>query len=288
MPKNIYSIPYSINVSRLDSTVSIASKDGSMSLRRPIKLKTLALVVILGLVVPMYAIFQTKIGGGGVLSITLMLLSWETFIGLMIWPQDNGLDGWKWFVPTIAYWVGYKDRMITTRGDAPVAPVEDVLNIVSVDKKTGIIKFTNGWFGRMYYVDGYASNLMFDNEQTIVLSAYERYLQKIPPNMGFNIVTQMKPVDLKTQIANADQRYARQRHSDLRAYAKRRHDVLSKHIVRNFKMAVQCQILIADSEQSLYDNMERFETAAASNMARSVEVVEYDDIIDTLASIYQP
>lgn len=285
--KQSYKIPYSINVRRWEAPISLSSQNG-FGFKQQVKLSTILITVICAVVLPIFAFFQTPLGQGGFWGITLTLIGWEVLVFILVWPQDNGDDGYKWIIPTLNYWLNYNQRKISTRKDAPLMLVEETIQLSHIDPERGVIETVSGDVGFIYKVDGYASSMLFDTEMEQVIGAFERYLQLLPPNTAISIITQFMPLDLSSQIMSAEYRSSRQRSADLRAIAVYRERLLRDRIAVAFPTVTQWVFLSATDIHTLHEQAEWFERQVHSGMAKSAVRMNAEEATLLLASLYRP
>ena len=289
MAKKTYRIPYSLNVTKLQAPVILTGRKGQGPFKRPVKLLTVILLALLGLVVPMFIFMNTGISEGSFLGKVLFFVGWEMFVLLLVIPQSNGQEGYKTIWPTLSYWVDTHNKVISTRGDADVTEVSDVLQIRKIDNE-GTITFVNGWVGKIYEVDGHASNMLFENERSYVIDAFERWLQRLPANVSVSIPTQHAPLDLGRQINAAIRRTERQRSTDLKALAARKEKVIRQNIAGNerFKTISQCVMISATDVPTLHGECQWFEQQVQSGMAKTAKRADFDRTLELLRGVFAP
>lgn len=289
MAKNSYKIPYSLNVTRLQAPVILTGRKGQGPFKRPIKLLTIILIALLGLVVPMFVFMNTPISDGSFLGKLLLFIGWEVFVLMLVIPQGNGEEGYKMFWPTIGYWIDTHNKVISTRGDANVAEVSDILQIRKIND-AGTITFANNWVGRIYEVDGHASNMLFENEKDYVIDAFERWLNQLPPNVNISIPTQHASLDLGDQMSAASVRTGKQGTTDLRALAARREKILRENIAGNsrFKSISQCVVISATDLTALDEQCQWFEQQVQNGMAKKAIRADFDKCLRLLRGTFAP
>lgn len=287
--KASYRIPYSLNVTRLQAPVILTGRKGQGPFKRPIKLQTILFMAVLGLVVPMFIFMNTGISDGSLLGKALLFIGWEMFVLMLVIPQNNGDEGYKMIWPTIGYWVDTHNKIISTRGDANVAEVSDLLQIRKIDNR-GTITFLNGWVGQIYEVDGHASNMLFEQEREIVINSFERWLTLLPPNVSVGIPTQHAPLDIGQQITSATKCTARQQSPDLRALALRKEKTLREKIAVNdrFRTISQCVVITTTDRTALQEQCQWFEQQVQQGMAKTASRSDFDRTMSLLRGIYAP
>lgn len=289
MAKKSYRIPYSLDVTRLQAPVILTGRKGQGPIKRPVKLMTILLLALLGLVVPMFVFMNTGVSEGSWLGKILLFVGWEMFVLMLVIPQENGDEGYKMIWPTIGYWIDTHGKVVSTRGDANVAEISDLLQIRKIDND-GIITFMNGWVGQVYEVDGHASNMLFEKEKDYVIDAFERWLSLLPPNVSVGVPTQHTSLDLGEQIQAARQRTSRQRSTDLRALAAKKEKVIRDNIAGNdrFRTVSQCVVLTTTDRTALQEQCQWFEQQVRNGMAKSVKRAAFDRAMQLLRGIYAP
>lgn len=287
--KKSYRIPYSLNVTRLQAPIILTGKKGQGPIKRPVKLLTVILLALLGLVVPMFIFMNTGIAEGSWLGKLLLFIGWEMFVLMLVIPQENGEEGYKMIWPTIGYWIDTHGKVISTRGDANVAEISELLQIRKIDNE-GVVTFMNGWVGQIYEVDGHASNMLFENEREYVIDAFERWLSLLPPNVSVGIPTQHSALDLGAQIQSSRQRTARQKSPDLRALASQKEKVIRENIAGNeqFRTVSQCVVLTTTDRIALQEQCQWFEQQVRNGMAKSVKRADFDRAMSLLRGIFAP
>lgn len=289
MAKKSYRIPYSLNVTRLQAPIILAGKKGQGPFKRPVKIITVILVALLGLVVPMFVFMNTPISEGSILGKALLFIGWILFVIILIMPQDNGDEGYKTIWPTIGYWFDTHNKVISTRGDANVEEVSDILQLRKIDDN-GMITFANGWVGHVYEVDGHASNMLFENERNYVIDAFERWLSNLPPNVSVSIPTNRAPIDLGTQINEATKRTTRQSSTELKALSSRKENIIRNNISGNerFSAISQSVIITTTDKVALQEQCSWFEQQVQNGMARTAKRADFDRTMELLRGIYAP
>lgn len=283
--KSSYGIRHSINVSRLAAPIILQNREG-IGMKRPIKIYVALFAVLFGAIIPYFLISQF-FKGGGLFSKILFILGWELLVGMSLMPQKNGLDGYRRFVPTFKYWLSAKERKISTRGDADVVPVERVMGISGV-ADDGLILFENGWVGRIYEIDGFASTMLFDNDRVTVISAFESYLRGLPNNVNVSIPSQFSPLNIDLQVNNAHRRAMRQTRSELRDLAKRKEDVLRNQIATKFDTVTQWMLISSADPGTLDNQCGWFASQVRARMARGAVPADKARALELLANLYRP
>lgn len=284
--KDSYKIPYSINVTKLDAPVPLTSTSGEYSfLKRPIKLKIIFLGAGLGFILPILVYLKTPLAKGGILGMLLVLIGWEWFVYLLLWPQDNKLDGWQWIIPTLTYWLNYKTRSISTRGDDEVTLVKEVMNFEDINDK-GVITFVNGWVGNIYQMDGFASNMLFEAEKAQIVDAFERYMKLLPANVSVSIVTQFAPLDLTDQKYNASSLTDQQYKADLKSYAHAQQN-MTEQVGTSFQTVTQWLLLSAPDLAILNEQNGWLEQQVKQGLAKSAVRVKGADAERLISSLYR-
>lgn len=287
--KKSYRIPYSLNVTRLQASVILTGSKGQGPFKRPVKLITVILLALLALVIPMFVYMNTGVSEGSFIGKAVLFIGWMMFVLMLVIPQENGEEGYKMIWPTIGYWFDTHNKIISTRGDASVTEVSDILQLRKIDNN-GVITFVNGWVGQIYEVDGHASNMLFENEREYVIDSFERWLSLLPPNVSVSIPTQHSTLDLALQIRAANVRTSQQTSTDLKALAARKEKIIRDNISgsERFRTISQCVIITTTDMTALNEQCHWFEQQVQNGMAKTAKRADFDRTLRLLRSTFAP
>ena len=165
--------------------------------------------------------------------------------------------------------------------------IQDVLQLRAVDGE-GTLYFTDGWVGKIYEIDGYASRMLFDNEKEIVIDTFDKYLRQLPPNVSVSIPTQHATLNLDGQVRAARDLADKQTRSDLRGLAQTKARIMERNISHRFKTINQWLIIMTDDEIQLQDQCLWFETQVRNGMARHAVMADQDRAVKLLSGFYRP
>src|SRR5699024_12519709 len=103
--------------------IPINLRSGSVGLKRPITMRVLLTVMLalIGIVIMIIPLMQNEFG---LISIAITTVGFTLFLAMALTPQKTGLVGYKWFVPTIKYWINYKNRCVVTSDEATAREVD--------------------------------------------------------------------------------------------------------------------------------------------------------------------
>lgn len=282
--KSSYRIPYSINVRRWDAVIVPPE---NWPIKKAFKMTTLIFGALGGFIFPLWIFFQSPIAGGGLINKILVILGWEILLFVLIRKEPSGEAGWEFVLPTFLYLLTKNERYISTRGDANVTAIQDVLQLRAVDGE-GTLYFTDGWVGKIYEIDGYASRMLFDNEKEIVIDTFDKYLRQLPPNVSVSIPTQHATLNLDGQVRAARDLADKQTRSDLRGLAQMKARIMERNISHRFKTINQWLIIMTDDEIQLQDQCLWFETQVRNGMARHAVMADQDRAVKLLSGFYRP
>ena len=187
--KDTYKITNSINVHFWD--IPISFRNGSLGLKRPVTIKSIAIILFAGFA--WFMLFTRMLQNQfGVMPTLTFTVGYWLFCILALTNQKNGLMGYRWFVPTVRYWINTKNRMIVTRGRAgerEIMKLKWEIPVEHVNEETGVINYTDGSVGVVCDAIGYGSRALFNADKENIITAYETYLQRIGVGTGCLLYT---------------------------------------------------------------------------------------------------
>lgn len=290
MAKSSYKIPYRIGVTQMD--VPLALRKGDLGLKRPVSLRA-ALYGGGGFILWFSLIIQvlTK-WHWGVLSPILITIGWFSLLGLAVFPQKTGELGYKWFIPTMAYWFDYKLRFLNTRSDAgkdDIMKLKAKIPLSSIDEN-GVIHFDDGRVGIAYDIIGMGSLTLFGDERDQILDRVDNWLRSVEPGTQIIQLSGRAPQKVTEQIANIE-RLKTMGEGRLTIAEKdllsRREKVLNDFVGINFKSVHQWLLLITDDLDKLQGQQSWFENQAAAGMLSDYELLKGPRLFNVFRMMFQ-
>lgn len=284
--KTVYKIPNSIDVHFYD--IPISFRNGSLGLKRPVTIKVIGLILFAGFIWFLIAMKMLQ-NDYGFLPTATFSIGYGMLMVLAIVNQKNGLMGYRWFMPTIKYWLNFKNRMISTRGRAgerEIMKLKWQIPVENVDEESGIIYYTDGSVGAVFDVIGYGSKALFDEDKEDIIQAYETYLQRINVGTGITIDSRQSEQNIEVQLSELEHWRRRNTEPTIDAIIARQRAILKKHVQRNFKsthqfLFIRCRNIDVLNEEILWLNKQR-----ANGMLRMMSHLRNENLIIRLHQFF--
>lgn len=285
--KQSYKITNSINVHFWD--IPISFRNGSLGLKRPVTIKVLGLIILAAFAWFMIVTHMFQNYYGAFNTIIFSVGYWLLCIAALT-NQKNGLMGYRWFVPTIRYWVNSKRRTINTRGRAgerEIMKLKWSIPIEDVNEESGVINCTDGSVAVVFDVIGYGSKALFDEDKEDIISAYETYLNNISVGTGITVDSRQSEQHVERQLDSLEQlRRKNAQEPTIDAIIARQRKILERHVKPNFKSTHQYLFIRCRNIDVLNEEIQRLNTQRAHGMLRSMVQLRHGDLIDRLHQFY--
>ena len=280
--------PFSLDISRLDTPYKIKTKgifEGLPSV--VVTIKVLIFMLLFMLVIPYFAIVQGPVGQFGWIGGGILFIGWEFFWVLMLLPQKNGQYGYTWVFGVLKYYLNYKSQKVDTRGGADLLAVRELIGIENIEPD-GRIKFTNGWVGRVYEVQGFASRLAAVEKLHDVTSSFENFLRTSPPNVSMSYPTDFTPIKLTEQRNFYRERAERLATPDLKAIASFSDNFHGNVLEAMYNVITQWMLISSDKEHTLNERCLIFqEKVQHDGLLKSAKpLISEEEVVKMLLSIY--
>jgi hypothetical protein len=285
MAKSTYKIPASIDRSFVDHEITVPFL-GFQSNRMPIK-QLLALVS--GAVFIIWSASSTFIKHSGVLMLCLYVL-WALLALIYLSSLTKTKELRATSVPAAMAYIPKSARYITTRQNSDPS---DFYSIVGIDeiKDNGQIKFAGGAYGHMYLVVGSASNLLFDEDRSMIINRVDSFWRKVPTPAEFIFLTNKEPQRVHTQVANLerDNLNLRLRDPDLLELQNEKYEILTEHVGAGFTSIHQYVLIKGKSAETLRQaqTVLASEVESSSLMIKEATMLDRSETIDVLSILYQ-
>lgn len=284
--KEVYKIPNSIDVHFWD--IPISFRNGSLGLKRPVTIKSIAIILLAGFI--WFMAFEHMLQNDfGILPTIVFSIGYWMFCVLALTNQKNGLMGYRWFVPTIKYWLNTKNRMIITRGRAEgkeIMKLKWQIPVESVDEEQGLIYYTDGSIGAVFDIIGYGSRALFDADKENIISSYETYLRRLQVGTGFTIDSRQSEQNVEVQL-NSLEKYRRSNtEPTVDAIIARQRGILEKHVRLNFKSTHQYVFIRCRNIDVLNEEIQWFYKQHGTGMLRFIELQRGAKLIERLHQFY--
>lgn len=286
MAKKSYKIPHSIKVTQMDIPINLRS--GSVGLKRPITMRVLLTVMLalIGLVFMIITMMQNEFG---IISIAITTIGVVIFLAMALTPQKTGLLGYKWFVPTVQYWLNYKNRFIVTRGDARAREVDNLkwqISVESWDENAGVVTHTDGSKEMIFDVIGYGSRALFDDEKERIIDAFEVYLKQLQVGTSIVIIPRQVQQDATIQKESLKELRKESASPVIDTLIARRLGTLENHVEKHFKSNIIRFMVRSKSIEELNTDVHWLRQQGTNGVFRNIRPVVGDEFVDELRARY--
>lgn len=284
--KDVYKITNSINVHFWD--IPISFRNGSLGLKRPVTIKSIAIILFAGFA--WFMLFTRMLQNQfGVMPTLTFTIGYWLFCILALTNQKNGLMGYRWFVPTVRYWINTKNRMIVTRGRAgerEIMKLKWQIPVEDVNEETGVINYTDGSVGVVCDVIGYGSRALFSADKENIITAYETYLQRIGVGTGITIDSRQSEQDVQVQLSALETYRQNNVEPTVDAIIARQRKILENHVRINFKSTHQYIFIRCRNIDVLNEELQWLNQQRANGMLRMITQVRNEKLIERLHQFY--
>lgn len=284
--KEVYKITNSINVHFWD--IPISFRNGSLGLKRPVTIKSIAIILFAGFA--WFMLFTRMLQNQfGVMPTLTFTVGYWLFCILALTNQKNGLMGYRWFVPTVRYWINTKNRMIVTRGRAgerEIMKLKWQIPVEDVNEETGIINYTDGSVGVVCDAIGYGSRALFNADKENIISAYETYLQRIGVGTGITVDSRQSEQDVQVQLSALETYRQNNVEPTVDAIIARQRKILENHVRINFKSTHQYIFIRCRNIDVLNEELQWLNQQRANGMLRMITQVRNEKLIERLHQFY--
>lgn len=280
MAKKRFKIPTMLDVSYFDMEFIIKSKNG-VGLNQPVSAKVV-LFTLLSAFAWFYLVFQSFIGKGGIPVIIGFSITWVILSVLLIRADKTRRTGLELIMSMINY-IPKSGRYVPVRMSDSVFPLQQLLNIKTIDPEDARIHFLDGQVGHVYHIVGSASSLMFEQDKQIILDKVDSFYRKLPVEVEviYDTVYEGHAVDEQLASVKEDQKNLRSKSKGLQALLQEQHDVLRYAINNNQGLTSLHQYLVvrAPSEAALreFENLLIGDVEGDGLMFRLAKTLNYEE-----------
>lgn len=284
--KQSYKIPNSINVTKLDTPLSM--RWGTFGSKKP---RTIGLLMLLLVCFLIWGFISLKMlrNEFGILATLTFTFGFIWLSRLAIKVERTGEMGFKSFLPTIKFFLGYKSRMIITRGNADETEV-GLLNyyipIEDIEEEKGLIHYTNGDVGLALDIIGHGSSALFDDEQEEIILAYENVLRDLEVGVSINIDFKQDNQKCLEQIEAIETKRQMNTNPTIDLIHVRRLEAL-KELEKSFKTTHQTMYLRAPDQDSLNQCIQMLMQQKENGLFRVMETQYGEELYNKLKSFYK-
>lgn len=285
--KPSYRIPYGLNQSYADMSISLNTKDGTIGKVLPLKV---VFTYVISFLVCFYLILNTFIGTMSSIPQKVIFVVLWVALTITLAKYDTTQRMNMQLVPVALNYLPKSARHVYTRSNKPATAFFNILGIEEI-ADDGLITFIDGTYGYWYRIVGSASVLLFDDDKEAIINRVESFYRKWHTDAQISFVTMKEAQKVYNQVASLKRRYdnLRTTNADLRAVAEEQFDILKNYVGHEFKSIHQYMLIKADNKEAMTVavNILQTEVENSSLMIKQCIPLEYDDVVDMYKSIYR-
>lgn len=285
--KDSYHIPYGLDQSYLDMTISLNSKDGTVG-------KVLPAMVVVSYIVSFLACLAclTKTFIGSMSSSPQKVLFVVLWVALTI--VLTSFDGTRRMnlqrIMSLLNYLPKRARYVYTRSNRDAIPFYNIAFIKGIDDD-GLIIYDDDTYGYWYRVVGSASILLFDADRDMIITRVDNFYRKWDCDSEITFVTSKEAQKVYRQVANLSRRYENLKNDDpdLRNLAEEQFHILRDYVGAEFKSIHQYMLVKSKNKEALRVATSILQTEVENSalMIKQCVPLEKVDVEPLLASIYR-
>ncbi len=287
MAKKSYKIPYGLNASYGDMTITLKSNSEGIG-TKPIPVKVV-LSYLASLVALFFVVSKTFLSSGTLLQQILFGAVWIA-LTVVLFKHDDTRRMQIELLPTLANYIRKSDRLVITRTSAGPTAFYGIANIKSISKN-GLVEFTDGTYGYFYRVVGSASVLLFDADRRAILNRVDSFYRKLNTDCEVCFITAKSAQTVHKQIVALKGRYDRLevRDPELLELAEAQFRCLKNYVGSSFKSIHQYMLIKADNREMLAQtkNILQAEVENSTLMIKRCVPMYQQDILLLLETIFK-
>lgn len=287
MSKPAYKIPYSLDMSYMDTTISLQSKDGSVGKVVPM---VAIMTYIFSLFGCMLVVSKTFIGSVATTPQIVLFCALWAALTVVLSKYDGTRRMNVQRVMTLLNYLPPSARRVYTRSNRSAVPFWNVVGIESVEPD-GLIVYGDETYGYMYRVVGSASILLFESDQDQILTRVDNFFRKWQCDTDVIFLTSKEGQKVYRQLAYLKKRYENLQtdDQDLRDLAEEQFRILRDYVGREFKSIHQYMIIRSDNKEALRvaNGILQTEVESSALFIKQCVPLERDDTLEVLRSVYQ-
>lgn len=285
-----YKIPPSMNRSMLDFEPTI--EGGGMRLK-PLPLKVLLYWVGV-LFVLLWSLTQSWITKSPIWLMVIYAIWFLVTAGYF--GQYSKTKEMKFVqLPALIDYLPKANRNIETRSDSTPYKFMGMTGIKEIEDN-GLIHYLDGSVGQAYRVVGWASRLLFDGDRDTIINRVNSFWKKVDTNSEWIFVTTKEPQRVYQQIANLQRQNMKLKYrdaaGDLQNMMEEKYDILDVVVggrESSYNSIHQYLVIRSATLEHLRTahSVLAAEAESGSSMFKTVEMLDEDDTLVMLQSIYR-
>lgn len=286
MARSHYKIPFDLNASYGDMTVTIKSNDG-IGLK-PVPIKVIC-AYLLSFMLCFLVLSKTVVSSASFGQKALFCILW-LIMTLVLFKYDSTRRMQIELIPTLMSYVPKSNRYVSTQTSGDATGFYNIANIRSIGK-SGLVEFTDGTFGYFYRVVGSASVLLFESDKNAILNRVDSFYRKMNTEAECIFITTKSSQTVYKQVLSLKKRYdnLKNRDPELLELAEEQFRCLKNYVGSSFKSIHQYMVIKADNKEMLMQtkNVLQSEVENSTLMIKRCIPMYGDDITILLELIFR-
>lgn len=285
--KPTYKIPYGLDESYADLTISLQTKDGSVGRVLPLKV---VLTYVCSFLVLMYLMLNTFIGSmSTIVQKVLFVILWIA-LTLTLASYDTTRRMNVQLIPVALNYLPKKARYVFTRANQVATPFFNIVGIEDISED-GLVEFIDGTYGYWFRVVGSASILLFDADKEAIINRVDAFFRKWDYQSEVVFMTTKESQKVYRQVYSLKQRYENLQVSDpdLLNLTEEQFSILKDYVGHEFKSLHQYMLIKSSNLEALNVavNILQTEVENSTQMIKQCVALEYDDVVEMYQSMYR-
>lgn len=285
--KDSYHVPYGLDQSYMDMTISLNSKDGTVG-------KVLPMLVVVSYVASfllcLFCLSKTFIGSMSNLPQKILFVILWVALTIVLTSFDGTRRMNMQRIMSLLNYLPRKARYVYTRTNRDATAFYNIAGIKGIEDD-GLIYYEDGTFGYWYRVVGSASILLFDTDRDAIITRVDNFYRKWECDSEITFVTAKESQKVYRQLFNLQRRYENLKNDDqdLRDLTEEQFYILKNYVGKEFKSIHQYMLVKSKNKEALRvaTSIVESEVENSSLMIKQCVPLDKEDVLPLLASIYQ-
>lgn len=285
--KDSYHVPYSLDQSYMDMTISLNSKDGTVG-------KVLPMIAVASYVISflacLFCLSKTFIGSmSNTFQKVLFVILWVA-LTVVLTSYDGTRRMNMQRIMSLLNYLPKHARYVYTRNGRNAIPFYNIVGIKDVEED-GLVVYEDGTYGYWYRVVGSASILLFETDRDAIITRVDNFYRKWECDSETTFMTAKEAQKVYRQLANLQKRYENLKNDDqdLRDLAEEQFHILRDYVGKEFKSIHQYMLVKSKNKEALRvaTSIVQNEVENSALMIKQCVPLEKDDTESLLALIYK-
>lgn len=285
--KPTYKIPYGLDESYGDLSISLQTKDGSVGKVLPIKV---ILTYVLSSLLCLYLLLNTFVGSmSTILQKVLFVILWFA-LTVTLAGYDSTRRMNVQLLPVALNYLPKSARHVYTRANKTATPFFNIVGIENI-YEDGLVEFIDGTWGYWYRVVGSASILLFDSDKEAIINRVDSFFRKWHSQSEVVFMTTKESQKVYRQVNSLKERYENLKvfDADLQNLAEEQFTILKDYVGHEFKSLHQYMLIKSANKEALNSavNILQSEVENSTQMIKQCVALEYDEVVEMYQSVYR-